>query len=67
MNYRKMLEDILKLVGDDFAEEMSYLATLDRPISQKDAKELAERIGRIYLISHQIHCASCANTGKYRT
>lgn len=54
-----MVRDIDNLVSSEFCEEVSCKAGFDREISQKEAKEMAEIIGKVYLISHCITCNAC--------
>ena len=64
MNYLQMLEDINELVETDFAADMTFKAVITnngkhRVITQKEAREMADIIGRVYLISHATHCKNC--------
>lgn len=69
LDYKKMIEDINDLVETDFGEDMSLRANIEYcgkllDISQRDAREMANIIGKVYLISHCVHCESCGV--KYR-
>lgn len=55
-----MLQDIDDLVQTDFCTEMDMkLLPKSKEYTQKEAKEMANLLGKIYLISHAIHCKSC--------
>jgi len=64
LDYKKMLEDILKLVDNDWAFDMSC-KTLEgsKPYTQKEAHEMALCIGTVYSIAHCTYCEACS--GKY--
>lgn len=63
-NYRKMLQDIDNLVNNDWAFELDCKQLPhSKPYTQKEAKEMINVIGKVYLISHGITC-SCGD--KYR-
>ena len=64
LDYKKMIESIDKLVNTDFSEDMSYKANIRvdgkfNEISQEDARDMANIIGQVYLISHAAHCRNC--------
>jgi hypothetical protein len=61
LDYLKMLKAIDKLVNTDFCEDMSWKSSDEsaNPITQKDAKQMAGLLGRVYSISHAIHCEAC--------
>lgn len=64
LDYKKMLKEINDLVETDFGEDMSLRANIEYcgkllDISQRDAREMANIIAKVYLISHCIHCKSC--------
>ena len=55
---------INELVETDFAADMTFKALITnngkhRVITQKEAREMADIIGRVYLISHATHCRNC--------
>lgn len=60
-NYHQMLEDILHWVENDFCFNME-LKTMDNaePYTQAEAREMAQRLAKVYGIAHAIHCESCA-------
>lgn len=60
-NYHEMLEDILPWVENDFCYDME-LKTMDNaePYTQEEAREMAQRLAKVYTIAHAIHCGSCA-------
>jgi len=65
MKYKKMAEDIDKLVNRDFVSDMevsSYIG--DGTISQEDAVKMAKILSEIYFISHCLHCEACGNRYK---
>lgn len=59
LNYWKMVRDIDNLVSSEFCEEVSCKAGFDREVSQEEAKEMANIIGKVYLISHCLSCHAC--------
>ena len=60
LNYKKMLEDIDKLVETDFAFDMECKQLPNsKPYTQKEAKEMQSLLGQVYLISHCLHCTAC--------
>lgn len=62
LNYKKMVKDIYKLVGPDFAMDMECLPH-SNPYTQEEANKMAGIIGQIYFISHCYYCKACQ--GKY--
>jgi hypothetical protein len=65
LNYKKMIKDINNLVENDFCAEMEYkLLPKSKPYTQKEAKEMSDIISRVYLVSHCLHCESCATIYK---
>lgn len=61
LNHKAMLEAISKLVNTDFIAEMDgRLADKKPKFTQKEAIEMADILGKVYLISHAIYCSSCA-------
>ena len=64
LDYKKMVEDIDNLVETDFHAEMELKQLPDsKRYTQAEAKEMQHTIGKVYLISHCIHCRACQ--GKY--
>jgi hypothetical protein len=64
LQYKKMVEDICKLVETDFcgSMEMNLIPRKDgtfREISQENARELIDIVSKVYLIAHCIHCEAC--------
>lgn len=57
MNYKKMLEDINKLVDNDFTVDLE----LKKTYTQKEARQMAKIIADVYWISHLTHCKFCRN------
>ena len=56
----KMLEDINKLVENDFCAEMeAKLMPHAKPYTQWNAQKMAIRLARVYTISHATHCKAC--------
>ena len=57
----KMLEEINTLVVTDFCEEMSMksMKECSEKYTQEEATQMADLLGRIYLIAHCIHCHAC--------
>jgi len=65
INYKKMIEDVNKLVQTDFCFEMDCKLIPDSDkYTQKEAEEMADLIGKVYMISHCISCQAC--NVKYR-
>lgn len=61
LNYKKMLEDILPIVEDDFCFDMDcHNLPNSKPFTQEEAMEMAKRIGRVYSIAHGLRCV-CGN------
>ena len=64
-NYKKMLEDIDKIVNNDWGFDMvdgkakeareGKITKWDK-FTQKEAQEMSEALGKIYKISHGVHC-----------
>lgn len=64
LNYKKMVKDIYKLVGTDFAMDMDRKCLPhSNPYTQEEANKMAGIIGQIYFISHCYYCKACQ--GKY--
>lgn len=67
MNYKKLLNEINKEVDNDWGYDMVdghiYFDKNTKPyykdFTQKEAQEMAQTLGRIYRISHTIHCKAC--------
>jgi hypothetical protein len=59
LNHAKMLEDIDSLVRNDFVFDMECKLYQAKTYTQKDAKEMAEVLSKVYAISHTIHCEAC--------
>lgn len=61
LNLHQMLEDILLWVENDFCFDME-LKTMDNaePYTQDEAREMAQRLAKVYGIAHSIHCEACA-------
>lgn len=69
LDYKRMVEEIDKLVNTDFGEDMNFKANIlvngkYREITQEEAREMANIIGQVYLISHAIDCENCGK--KYK-
>ena len=58
LDYHKMLKEICKLTENDFCSEME-LRQLEGKYTQKEAERMSELLGKIYSISHCIHCKAC--------
>jgi len=64
LNHKRMLEDILKLVDNDGALDMSCKTIIGaKPYTQAEAIKMAECIGNVYSIAHCVYCKACS--GKY--
>jgi len=64
LDYKKMVEDIDKLVNNDLCADLEMCLmphTLNhRDISQDDAIKAIKIIGQVYMISHGITCSGCS-------
>jgi len=68
LDYKKMLQDICRIVEDDFCYDMeTHLIPNDKgktqPFLHSESEEMAKRLARVYSIAHCIHCTTCQ--GKY--
>ena len=56
-----MLKDIDELLETDWALKMIDLKMLPnaKPYTQKEARQMADCLGKIYTIAHCIHCDAC--------
>ncbi len=62
IDYKKMIEDILPMVEDDFMFEVDcHGIHPEVPYTQEEASELAKRMLKIYMIAHQAHCTAHNN------
>ena len=60
LNYKKMVEDICKLVETDFHADMELRHLPDsEPYTQEETRKMQDTIGKVYLISHCISCTAC--------
>ena len=60
LNYKKMIEEVDKLISDDFLSEMELrLLPKSKAITQKEAKVLIKRLLNVYSISHCVTCRAC--------
>jgi hypothetical protein len=60
LDYKKMLEKIDALVCTDFCADMDWKTTpKTKPFTQKESEQMAQLLGRVYSISHCIHCTAC--------
>lgn len=60
LDTKRMLKEIVELCSDDFSEDVSFkLLPRSEPFTQAEAKTMAEKLGRIYSISHCITCTAC--------
>lgn len=65
LDYKKMVKDIYKLVGTDFAMDMDMKCLPhSKPYTQEEANKMAGIIGQIFSISHCYYCTACQ--GKYK-
>jgi len=58
LDYKKMIKEIDALVQTDFSFDMEC-KLLDGKFTQKEAKQMADLISRVYSISHCLHCEAC--------
>lgn len=60
LNYKKMCEDIDKLVNNDWNYDMECRRLVKPPkYTQKEIDKMVDVLGQVYLISHCIHCKAC--------
>lgn len=61
LDYKKMVTEIDKLLEGDWAFDLIDGKNLPnaKPFTQKEAKKLSDIMGKIYNISHCIHCKAC--------
>lgn len=62
--HTRYLEQICKLVETDFCAEMDLKTFSEIKFTQKEAKEMADIIGAVYMIAHRIHCKACSANHK---
>ena len=60
LNYKKMVEDINRIVSTDFlfnmeCKELPHATSY----TQEDAGEMSDILGQVYSIAHCIRCESC--------
>lgn len=64
LDLQTMMVLIDALVCTEFCTHMELkLLPVSKPYTQKESKEMAHILAKIYSIAHCIHCESCA--GKY--
>jgi len=65
LNYLKMLEDINKLVENDFCADMEMNLIPNsqtgkiQEYKQEDSQKMASLLAEVYSVSHCIHCKAC--------
>lgn len=61
LDHLKMLKEIDGLLDSEWAFEMIDCKRMPgaKPYTQEEAQEMADTLGKIYLISHCIHCTAC--------
>ena len=59
MDYKRMLEEIDLLVNNDFCADMSMYECLDEEYPREASVKMADIIGKVYSISHAVHCSAC--------
>ena len=60
LNWEKMVREIDNLVETDFCEEMAVKELPhSKPYIQKEAKQMAELLGKVYSIAHACDCGAC--------
>lgn len=59
MNYKKMVEDINKLVDNDWFADIDEHSIHNTPFTQVEALQMAEVLGQVFMISHAIYCGAC--------
>jgi len=60
LDHKKMLKEINNLVQTDFMFEMECnLLPNSKPYTQKEAKEMANLLTNVYMISHCLKCTAC--------
>lgn len=59
-NYKKMLEKIDSFVNNDWGFDIDcHSLPNSKPFTQKEAREMAAILMRIYQISHCLTCEAC--------
>jgi hypothetical protein len=63
---RRICESVYKLVETDFCEQMccKNVGIIKGKFTQKEAREMADIIGKTYSLSHQIFCNGCRETAE---
>ena len=60
MNYKKMVQDINKLVDNDFSFDMELkLIPNNKKYTQEESLEMANLISKVFGISHCLTCEGC--------
>jgi len=58
LDFKKMIEDIVPLVENDFVAEME-LKRHQGNFTIQEAGNMSELLGQVYLIAHCLHCKAC--------
>jgi len=65
LDFKQMVMDIDKIASSNNCAELGLLLMpRSREITQEEAKQAIDMLGRIYMISHCLTCSSCNR--KYR-
>ena len=59
LNHKQMLTEIDKLVNNCWGFDIQLKHFGSETFTEKEANEMANVLGKIYLISHCIHCEAC--------
>jgi hypothetical protein len=62
LDFKRMVEEIVPLVETEWAAEMELRQLPhSRKITQDEAMQMLDIIGKVYLIAHAIHCEACSS------
>ena len=61
LDYKRIVAEIDKCLATDWAFEMIDCKRMPgaKPYTQNEAEEMADMLGKIYLIAHCIRCKAC--------
>ncbi len=58
-DFEKMVRDIDAIVNTEWHADLEMRHMHDEPYTQEETNLLAEKLGRVYMISHGITCKTC--------
>ncbi len=60
LNYKQMVEEISALTETEFVFDMDCKNLPHSiPITQEEAMQMVDILGRVYKVAHAIHCGAC--------